>query len=63
MQIAGLVYAAITMMVIVGTSNHWVIDAVVGWIVALVAFGFVTAWDRQSAPADDVTDDAEAQVG
>ena len=62
-QIAGLVYAAITMMVIAGTSTHGVIDAVVGWIVVLVAFGFVTAWDRQSAPVDDVTDGAEAQVG
>jgi hypothetical protein len=44
----GLAYAGLMTVVIVGTGNHWVLDAVIGWIVVLVAFGFVTAWERRS---------------
>lgn len=32
----GLAYAAITAAVIVGTGNHWMLDAIVGWLVVLV---------------------------
>lgn len=34
----GWCYAACTAVVIVGTGNHWVLDAVVGWIVVLAAW-------------------------
>lgn len=47
-QTLGLAYAAIMAIVIVGTGNHWVLDAVVGWIVVLAAFGGVIAWERRS---------------
>lgn len=44
----GLFYAAMMTIVIIGTGNHWVLDAVVGWIVVLAAFGVVIAWERRS---------------
>lgn len=47
-QILGLVYAATTTIVIVGTGNHWVVDAIMGWVVVLVAFVFTLAWERRS---------------
>ena len=34
-------YAAGTTVVIVGTANHWLLDAVVGWIVVLAAWEIV----------------------
>jgi len=48
-QALGLAYALTMSIVIIGTGNHWVVDAVVGWMVVLVAFGAVTAWDRGRA--------------
>lgn len=42
----GLAYAFMMSVVIIGTGNHWVVDAVVGWMVVLVAFGAVIAWER-----------------
>ena len=48
-QALGLAYALTMSVVIIGTGNHWVVDAVVGWMVVLVAFGAVTAWDRGRA--------------
>jgi len=47
-QALGLAYAATMAIVIIGTGNHWVLDAIVGWIVVLVAFGAVIAWERRS---------------
>ncbi len=48
-------YAAGTAVVIVGTGNHWVLDAVVGWIVVLVAWEVARtpepAASRVAAPA------------
>jgi hypothetical protein len=44
----GLLYTATMAVVIVGTGNHWVLDAVVGWLIVLVAYGGVIAWERQS---------------
>lgn len=32
----GWTYAVITALVIVGTGNHWLVDAIVGWVVVLV---------------------------
>ena len=40
-RVLGWVYAVGTAFVIVGTGNHWVIDAIVGWLVILV--GWVAA--------------------
>jgi len=48
MQAIGLVYAGMMSIVIIGTGNHWVVDAVGGWIVVLLAFGLVIAWERRS---------------
>ncbi|MCW2749616.1 MAG: inositol phosphorylceramide synthase [Aeromicrobium sp.] len=44
----GFAYAVIMAIVIVGTANHWVLDAIVGWLVVLVAFGVTIAWERKS---------------
>ena len=38
----GWTHAAVTALVVVGTGNHWVLDAVVGWLVVGVAW-YVTA--------------------
>ena len=46
-QAIGLLYAGAMAVVVIGTGNHWVVDVVVGWVVVLVAFGVVTAWDRR----------------
>lgn len=37
-RVLGWVYAVGTTIVIVGTGNHWVIDAVVGWLVILAGW-------------------------
>ncbi len=44
----GLFYAAMMTLVIIGTGNHWVLDAVIGWAIVLAAFGVVIAWERRS---------------
>lgn len=41
-------HAGLTALVVIGTGNHWVLDAVVGWFVVVVAFGGVIAWERRS---------------
>ncbi len=56
-QLLGLAYAFTMSVVIIGTGNHWVVDAVVGWMVVLAAFGLVTAWERGRGSA--TTHDAE----
>ena len=33
---------------IIGTGNHWVLDAVMGWVVVVIAFVVVTIWERRS---------------
>ncbi|MCW2829541.1 MAG: inositol phosphorylceramide synthase [Aeromicrobium sp.] len=47
----GVVYALVMTIVIVGTGNHWVVDALVGWAVVIAAFFAVTAWERKSPGA------------
>lgn len=47
----GLGYAAMMTIVIIGTANHWLLDAVVGWIVVLIAFAAAIAWERSNLPA------------
>ena len=72
----GLAYAVMMTIVIIGTGNHWVLDAVVGWAIVLAAFGVVIAWERRSPvmaheeahlrgalkPLDDVIGDDPALV-
>jgi PAP2 superfamily protein len=47
-RVLGLAYALTMAVVIVGTGNHWVLDAVVGWLLVLMAFAATTAWERRS---------------
>lgn len=47
-RLLGWAYAAMMTIVIVGTGNHWVLDAVVGWAIVVLAFVVVTAWERRS---------------
>ncbi|MEO6471803.1 MAG: phosphatase PAP2 family protein [Aeromicrobium sp.] len=47
-QYMGMIYALVTTIVIVGTANHWVLDAVVGWMVVGVGWFVVLAWDKRS---------------
>jgi hypothetical protein len=53
----GLAYALMMTIVIVGTGNHWLVDAIAGWAVVLVAFGAVVAWERRSACPGQHDDD------
>jgi hypothetical protein len=50
-RLAGWLYAAVMAFVIVGTGNHWVLDAVTGWIVVLVGFVSVRWWGHRAEPA------------
>ena len=45
-RVLGWVYAVGTAIVIVGTGNHWVIDALVGWLVILVGWAAARAMGR-----------------
>ena len=50
---AGVVYALITAVVVVGTANHWTLDILAGWAIVLIAYG--VCW-RIAGPAKPVTD-------
>lgn len=56
----GVAYAGIMAFVIVGTGNHWVLDAIVGWAVVLLAFGVMIVWERRGS-GDEVDDLPEAE--
>ena len=45
-RLIGWLYALGTAVVIIGTGNHWVIDAIVGWVVILVAWVLAAAIGR-----------------
>lgn len=49
-RVLGWMYALGTAVVIVGTGNHWVIDAVVGWLVILIAWAVAMAIGRIPLP-------------
>lgn len=49
-RVLGWVYAVGTAVVIVGTGNHWVIDALVGWLVILVGWAAARAIGRIPLP-------------
>jgi hypothetical protein len=49
----GLAYALVMSLVIIGTGNHWVVDALAGWAVVLIAFGAVIAWERGHSADDE----------
>jgi hypothetical protein len=44
-------YAAGTTVVIVGTGNHWLLDAVVGWLVVLVGWEIARTTSSAAVPA------------
>ena len=50
-RVLGWTYALGTSIVIIGTANHWVIDAVVGWIVIIVAWLIAAGLGRDPAPS------------
>jgi hypothetical protein len=45
-RVLGWLYAIGTAIVIVGTGNHWVIDAIVGWMVIIVGWAAADAIGR-----------------
>jgi hypothetical protein len=45
-RVLGWLYALGTAFVIVGTGNHWVIDALMGWLVILAGWGLARAVGR-----------------
>jgi hypothetical protein len=45
-RVLGWVYALGTAVVIIGTGNHWVIDAVVGWVVIIAGWALAEAIGR-----------------
>ncbi len=45
-RVLGWLYAIGTAIVIVGTGNHWVIDALMGWLVILLGWAFAVALGR-----------------
>ena len=45
-RVLGWLYAVGTVVVIVGTGNHWVIDAVVGWMVVIAGWAIAEAIGR-----------------
>lgn len=49
-RVLGWVYAVGTAVVIIGTGNHWVIDAVVGWLVVIAGWLAATAIGRIPLP-------------
>jgi hypothetical protein len=50
-KVAAWLYAAMMAFVIVGTGNHWVLDAITGWLVVLVGFAATRWWTRRAVPA------------
>ncbi|KQW49033.1 hypothetical protein ASC77_10020 [Nocardioides sp. Root1257] len=50
-RVLGWAYAVGTAIVIVGTGNHWVIDALVGWLVILVGWAAARAIGRIPLPS------------
>ena len=42
-----LLYPLATLLVVVGTANHWFFDAVGGWLLLAVAWWGATTWERQ----------------
>ena len=49
-RLLGWLYAVGTAVVIIGTGNHWVIDAVMGWVVVIVGWVAATAIGRIPLP-------------
>ena len=49
-RVLGWTYALGTAVVIVGTGNHWVIDALMGWVVILLAWGVALALSKIPVP-------------
>jgi hypothetical protein len=57
----GVAYALVMAIVIVGTGNHWVLDAFVGWAVVLVSFGVMAAWEHGRRPDENPPEEAPVE--
>ncbi|MFT4082619.1 MAG: phosphatase PAP2 family protein [Nocardioides sp.] len=61
----GWAYAAATAVVVVGTANHWTLDVLVGWLVALVGWAVAIEIGRlrhRRHPAESAVIPAESAV-
>lgn len=65
LRILGLLYPVATLMVIVGTANHFILDAVGGLVVAAAGFGvqWLMSGHPAHAPAEDAPPEDAAPVG
>jgi len=65
LRILGLLYPVATLMVIVGTANHFILDAVGGLVVAAAGFGvqWLMSGHPAHAPAEDAPAEDAAPVG
>jgi len=61
LRVLGWVYAIGTAVVIIGTGNHWVIDALMGWLVVLLGWVAATAIGRIPLPVPWRTVDEQAE--
>lgn len=48
-----VVYPCVTVFAIVVTANHWILDAVGGWVVLAAAWAVVTMWERLRTSGDE----------
>jgi len=56
-QYIGMAYAVVTTIVIIGTANHWVLDAVAGWLVIGFAWLAVVAWEKRGPTTERISAD------
>jgi membrane-associated phospholipid phosphatase len=47
-RIAGWAHPVLTVLVVVGTGNHWILDVVLGWALVIVAMWLVDPWFADS---------------
>jgi len=52
LKVAAFGYPALTLLVVMGTANHWFLDAVGGWLVLAVGWALSVHWSRPSGPKE-----------
>ncbi|MHB8463334.1 MAG: phosphatase PAP2 family protein [Acidimicrobiales bacterium] len=58
-----LLYPAVTVAVVVGTANHWIGDAVGGWVLLAAAWWLANRWERRrDAAPQRGTQDADGSL-
>ncbi|WP_121253675.1 phosphatase PAP2 family protein [Nocardioides ferulae] len=62
-RVFGWAHAGITTVVIIGTGNHWVVDAVVGWLVVLAGFATAELWGARDRARAEVGSREESEHG